>query len=180
MSVIINYMNKPHNCYDCILNARYINDERHGFCTLTKQWMTKEEALMGVHIMCPLIPAHGMSAEVKQAIVDAVEITNWYSLNRIGELVQGAESEETALYKAKDIYEAINKAEKKLNDQVTDEGSLRWYGEADVYANGEVAYDMWYCGNCGAYFEEWDDEPTWDFCPICGEPMTENGRRKRR
>lgn len=209
MSVIINNMDRPHNCYDCRLSAYYVDDECHGFCILTKCWMTKEDALKGVHIMCPLIPARGMSAEVKQAIVDAVEITDWYSLNRIGELVQGAESEETALYKAKDIYNAINNAEEKINSRVTeedyninyfsdflqcptkystkyiigdaaDEGSSNWYGEADGYADGEFVYDRWYCGACGHYFEEWDEEPSWDFCPICGEPMTEKGRRKRR
>lgn len=46
-----------------------------------------------------------------------------------------------------------------------------WYGEADGYADGVLVYDMWYCGACGHYFEEWEDEPTWNFCPICGARM---------
>lgn len=54
-----------------------------------------------------------------------------------------------------------------------------WYGEADGYADGVLVYDMWYCGACGAYFDEWEDEPTWNFCPLCGEPMTDKGRKIR-
>ena len=46
-----------------------------------------------------------------------------------------------------------------------------WYGEADGYADGVLVYDMWYCGACGHYFEEWEDEPTWNYCPICGARM---------
>lgn len=54
-----------------------------------------------------------------------------------------------------------------------------WFGEADGYADGVLVYDRWFCGACGAYFEEWEDEPTWNFCPLCGEPMTDKGREIR-
>lgn len=54
-----------------------------------------------------------------------------------------------------------------------------WFGEADGYADGELVYDRWFCGACGHYFEEWEEEPTWNFCPVCGEPMTEKGRQIR-
>lgn len=46
-----------------------------------------------------------------------------------------------------------------------------WVGEADGYADGELVYDMWSCSNCGTYFEEWEYEPTWNFCPNCGADM---------
>ena len=200
MSVIINNMEKPpHNCYDCDFSAYYVGDECHGFCILTKCWMTKEQALSGVHASCPVLPDGAMSSDIKQAVIDEIDITDWYSLNKRGELVSGAESYETALYKAKDVYDAVDRAEsnfnnrhKKATSQNEDTqcsiknftkyiiGDTTWYGEADGYADGELVYDRWYCGACGHYFEEWEEEPTWDFCPICGEPMTERGRRKRR
>jgi len=46
-----------------------------------------------------------------------------------------------------------------------------WQGEADGYADGELVYDMWSCSACGAYFEEWDERPPWNFCPNCGADM---------
>ena len=46
-----------------------------------------------------------------------------------------------------------------------------WIGEADGYADGELVYDTWYCGACGTYFEDWEEEPTWNFCPNCGADM---------
>ena len=46
-----------------------------------------------------------------------------------------------------------------------------WYGEADGYADGELVYDIWSCPICGTYFEEWDEKPTWNFCPQCGARM---------
>ena len=44
----------------------------------------------------------------RQAAIDAVEGVDWYHINRNGELVKGANSrEDEPLYKAKDIYDAI-------------------------------------------------------------------------
>ena len=46
-----------------------------------------------------------------------------------------------------------------------------WYGEADGYADGELVYDQWYCSFCWTRFEEWEEKPTWNYCPICGMRM---------
>ena len=47
-----------------------------------------------------------------------------------------------------------------------------WYGEADGYVDGKLVYDEWFCSACGKHFTEWDDKPTWKYCPECGVRMT--------
>lgn len=51
----------------------------------------------------------------------------------------------------------------------------RYIGEYDGYADGSPVYDMWYCSECGCYFEEWDEKPTYNYCPNCGADMREVG-----
>lgn len=47
-----------------------------------------------------------------------------------------------------------------------------WEGEADGYADGELVYDVWRCGDCG-HVEETDDPDLLPrFCPRCGRAMT--------
>ena len=47
-----------------------------------------------------------------------------------------------------------------------------WQGEADGYADGELVYDVWRCGDCG-HVEETDDPDLLPrFCPSCGRAMT--------
>lgn len=46
-----------------------------------------------------------------------------------------------------------------------------WLADFDGYADEEPVYDMWWCSECGEYFDEWDDKPTWKFCPNCGAQM---------
>lgn len=43
-----------------------------------------------------------------------------------------------------------------------------WIGEGDGYADGNMVYDMWSCGCCGARFYEWEEKPDWKYCPVCG------------
>lgn len=47
-----------------------------------------------------------------------------------------------------------------------------WWSEGVGYADGEPVYDMWSCSVCGKYFDEWEDEPDWKFCPNCGAEMS--------
>ena len=51
-----------------------------------------------------------------------------------------------------------------------------YIGEADGYADGELVYDIWSCSECGCYFEDWDEQPTYNFCPNCGAKM--DGERR--
>lgn len=52
----------------------------------------------------------------------------------------------------------------------------QWVGESDGYADGYPVYDIWSCSCCGTYFDEWDEKPTWKYCPNCGAKMTEVDR----
>lgn len=46
-----------------------------------------------------------------------------------------------------------------------------WQGEADGYADGELVYDVWRCGDCGHVEETDDPELLPRFCPSCGRAM---------
>ena len=48
-----------------------------------------------------------------------------------------------------------------------------WSGDYDGYADGFPVYDMWSCSHCGKQFDEWDERPTWNYCPNCGADMRE-------
>ena len=56
-------------------------------------------------------------------------------------------------------------------DSLDDRKQSRWYGEGDGYADGNFVYDTWSCGECGHVFDEWDEEPDWNYCPMCGSKM---------
>ena len=43
-----------------------------------------------------------------------------------------------------------------------------WIGDGDGYADGVMVYDIWSCGCCGTRFDEWEEEPDWKYCPVCG------------
>lgn len=49
-------------------------------------------------------------------------------------------------------------------------------GDGYAYGTDQIAYDTWYCPNCGCSYEYPDD--THDFCPACGQairwPQEEN------
>ena len=68
-------------------------------------------------------------------------------------------------------YDTLKRMLDELTADVRENVKGEWIGEADGYADGELVYDTWYCGACGTYFEDWEEEPTWNFCPICGADM---------
>lgn len=46
-----------------------------------------------------------------------------------------------------------------------------WIGiEADGYADGSLAYDVWECSECG-YEHDGEDNTLTPYCPMCGAKM---------
>lgn len=91
-------------------------------------------------------------------------------INKLRELphllfVQLGEHEDV-VYQAADAIEELDKKSPKL-----DRGFGEWQADYDGYSDGEPVCDMWWCSECGTYFDEWDDKPTWNFCPFCGAEM---------
>ena len=52
-----------------------------------------------------------------------------------------------------------------------------YIGEYDGYADGYPVCDMWYCSVCGCHFEDWDEKPTYNYCPQCGAKM--DGKKRK-
>ena len=48
-----------------------------------------------------------------------------------------------------------------------------YIGDYDGYADGAPVYDIWSCSVCGCVFEDWDEKPTYNFCPACGADLRE-------
>lgn len=69
----------------------------------------------------------------------------------------------------KDAAKAIEELAK--NSTKLDREFGEWQADYDGYSDGEPVCDMWWCSECGTYFDEWDDKPTWNFCPNCGADM---------
>lgn len=70
---------------------------------------------------------------------------------------------------ARRAWQAIEELAK--NSPKLDRGFGEWQADYDGYSDGQPVCDMWWCSECGTYFDEWDDKPTWNFCPNCGADM---------
>ena len=91
----------------------------------------------------------------REALRDSVESIDWYSVYR-GKLTTGANSE-NALYKANDIYSAID------NAPAADVAPVRhgmWLLQVVL---GQKAWDCSECKTLGS--------PHWKWCPVCGCKM---------
>ena len=112
----------------------------------------------------------------REALRDSVESIDWYSVRR-GELITGAESSENALYKANDIYSAIDNAP---TADVAKVRHGRWICKYDpkygvTYITCSRCIDIRSIEGC---YEGTNGESRFDqenYCPHCGAKM--DGRR---
>ena len=102
----------------------------------------------------------------REVLRDSVESIDWYSVRR-GELITGAESSENALYKANDIYSAID------NAPTADVVKVRHGRWVKIYENGEPAIEQHkvgvFCSRCIRIPKDRFTES--NFCPNCGAKM---------
>ena len=98
----------------------------------------------------------------REALRDSVESIDWYSVRR-GELITGAESSENALYKANDIYSAIDNAP---TADVAPVRHGRWIERKSLHADGGISAKCSVCYKNVQYL----GNPL-KFCPTCGAKM---------
>ena len=96
----------------------------------------------------------------REVLRDSVESIDWYSVRR-GELIIGAESSENALYKANDIYSAID------NAPTADVAKVRYGRWIAIKVPNE--WDKGQCSECRSIF----NSSVWgtNYCPNCGAKM---------
>ena len=98
----------------------------------------------------------------REAIIDAVESIDWYSVYK-GKLTAGAPNTENALYKANDIYSAIDNAPAA---DVAPVQHGRWILDGDGY------HWPYNCSIC-AWKDGYPFNERHNFCPNCGAKMDE-------
>ena len=101
----------------------------------------------------------------REALIDVIELTNWYHAVRGGKLGKGATCRESAVYKATDIYKAVDSV------PTADVVKVRhgaWIGKP-IAGMCTVR-----CSACGMAFSE--NSGRWLYCPNCGAKM--DGKRK--
>lgn len=107
----------------------------------------------------------------RRVAIEAIEDTDWYHINRCGELVQGANSEEdTPLFKADDIYRVLDSVpsappEITLEHAIDYLHSIGWLQEHDRILTESAQQEIIRCGDC-KYF---DDRPGWQSCQAFGK-----------
>lgn len=94
----------------------------------------------------------------REVAITALENTDWYSINKKGEIVLGAFSSNTALFKAEDIFALLRKVP---TEDVTPVRHGEW-----IHKNGEMYCSL--CGNEALMDEVYYESP---YCPDCGARM---------
>lgn len=101
------------------------------------------------------------------ALIDAIERTDWYHISLQGNLVHGARSDiHTPLYKADDIYNALNDAPSVDAVEVV-------HGEWSTIEDDYTGLTALQCSECNQEYWFEDDPPMkiYNYCPNCGAKM---------
>lgn len=118
----------------------------------------------------------------RETMKDAIESTTWYHQNRNKVMVKGASDEETAWYKAEDVYKAIENVPTAQSDIARDIATIL-ENEQDMRviaqnAQPERKTGKWIriggsekCSVCGYTID--DEYYLGNFCQNCGAKMEE-------
>lgn len=106
-------------------------------------------------------------------LLEAIEGTDWYTINYKGEASQGAPCEEVAWYKATDIYRAIENAPNIEAKEVV-------HGRWELHGNDDDCGCSYFCSNCHRsydedYFYVHGQYRHFNYCPHCGAKMDGDG-----
>lgn len=105
----------------------------------------------------------------RETMKDLIDITTWYHQNRNKDMVEGASDEETAWFKAKDVFKAIENVPSEQPERKKGEWILTDFPDEQTYRCSScnehwtflegTPYDngAYFCPNCGARMEgEWE------------------------
>ena len=109
MSILIKGMEMPKNCESCPCKTA---DAFGGLGCQATGYIPLRKANQDRPDNCPLVPVppHGRLIDA-DALMDAIESTDWYHQGENKNMVHGANSaEHQAWYKAQDIYAAVDAA----------------------------------------------------------------------
>lgn len=98
----------------------------------------------------------------RQAVIDEIENLDWYHVSETGKLVFGSSSEYESLYKANDIYKAIE----NIPSAEPERKKGKWI---------ETGKKIYKCSECGNYLDFSGvnaGRGNANFCPECGADMT--------
>lgn len=101
----------------------------------------------------------------REALIASIESIDWYSVHR-GELTAGAKSSENPLYKASEIYSAIDNAP-SANVATVRHGRWIEYTKVIIPEPYNKWEQAWKCSECG--FD--DGFVAYNYCPNCGAKM---------
>ena len=98
----------------------------------------------------------------RDAIIATLENTDWYSINKKGDLILGASDGDTALFKASDMF-------KLLRVVPTADVAPVVHGEWSLESDEDMPNPMFKLVICSACNEKANH--TYEFCPYCGAKM---------
>jgi hypothetical protein len=95
----------------------------------------------------------------REAVIKMLENTDWYTINKNGILVLGASDGNTALFKARDMFQLVRKTPAADVEPVRHGYWIEYSGDPNIIT----------CSEC-----DWGEPPvskTYKRCPMCGAKM---------